>query len=129
MEIFRFDCDWAAGHQMNSCAGEYCCGVLKICSSGASGWGEFAFAYPQQKFDMIHWACVFTHLKGLSIAGAIRYVQCGPEGWDDIRQKAALAALSDLARQLLHPADQPQAAAYPLTRSYLIAHSQAYFSC
>ncbi|MCZ8515828.1 hypothetical protein O9H85_26135 [Paenibacillus filicis] len=124
MEVFRFDCELIKIRiPGNSC--DCNCGLLKISSKGVYGWGEYILPYNTKSFDLVQWASVFTNLKGLSIPEAFQYIQSKDAAWGNIRRELAESALTDLASKLISPQKHKE---LTVERSYLMEHSQSYFS-
>lgn len=127
MEVFRLDCKLFE-NRIPWIGSECNCGLLKISSSGISGWGEYVLPCSKENFDIIHWASVFAKLKGLTIDDAMHYVQNSNDDWGQVRKGLVEAALLDLAFKLRYPFIRQKDVASSLGQSYLIDHSQMYYS-
>lgn len=121
-EVYQFDCTLIKNDNLGD--NEKCiCGLFKLSSNGIDGWAEYTLPDMNQHFDLIHWASVFMHLKGLPIDKALHFVQNMTETWGSIRTAIAEAALIDLSANLQNPSSS-----LTLERSFLFTRSQAYFS-
>jgi hypothetical protein len=127
MEIFRFDSKVV--ETLNPWDSELCiCGLLKIFSHGVAGYAEYVMPDTGKNIDLVQWASVFIHLKGLSITESMRYVQDKNEAWGPIRKTLVECALSDLASNLNNPIQQLERVSHSRERSFLFERSQAYFA-
>ncbi|MCZ8513561.1 hypothetical protein O9H85_14180 [Paenibacillus filicis] len=127
IEIFRLDCK-IIENCLPHISSECICGLLKISSNGLAGWGEYILPCTKQNFDIVQWASVFVNIKGLSIPDGMCYVQSKNENWGQVRKDLAETALMDLDFQLQNPFKRQKYNNITLERSFLIEHSQAYFS-
>lgn len=125
MEIIRYD-----DHQIalpSDC--DHChCGLLKISSDGVHGWGEYALPSLPCHFDMISWASVFSHLKGLTLEEAIHYVEESDEAWGHTRRDLALCTLLDLNQRLQDYRNHQERNEILSASSILMDYSQSYYS-
>ncbi|MBE1443664.1 hypothetical protein [Paenibacillus sp. OAS669] len=104
--------------------------LLKISSSGVNGWGLCALPVREPQFDFIKWTSVFGKLKGTSVADAIHFVHEHHSDWGLERYTAGKASLMDLASQYEGGRffSRQSEVCNGLERSYLIDHSDRYFS-
>jgi hypothetical protein len=124
MEVFRFDCELIKMYIPGNTS-DCNCGWFKICGSGVNGWGQYMMPCMTKPLDLVRWASVFMELKGHTIPEAFLHIQSKEEAWGPIRKELAESALKDLAAKLLNPLKREE---LTLQRSYLIEHSESYYS-
>lgn len=129
MEIYRFDCKMIE-KQMPEIISGCNCGILKIASGSINGWGEYILPCEKRNADLVQWASVFNHLKGLSVSDALMFAESHAEAWGQDRTDLVKSALSDLAGKLYTRTlfNEPISDDEMLDRSYLIDLSQSYYA-
>ncbi len=121
-EVYQYDCTLMENTNLGS--NDSCiCGLFTISSNGVHGRAEYRMPNVTEHFDLIHWASVFMHLKGLSIEDAFVFIRSNNESWGSYRQMIAEYALLDLSANLQNPSNN-----LTIDRSFLFTRSQAYFS-
>lgn len=128
MEVFRFDCRFLQNQLPIWNTDGYDCGLLKISSGGLSGWGEYVMPCSKENVDLVRWASVFSKLKGLSVAEALRFPEVTNKAWGTVRTRLAESALLDLAFKIRYPFITHKDIASSLGHARLLDRSQAYFS-
>lgn len=127
MEIFRYDQTRMPFMKQEL---ENCSGQLKISSLGFTGYGEYTVMNSHEYQDIVRWARVFIHLKGLTLWQAYDYVDNHRSCWGVVRAELAESALNNLVLQIgnlpITPSHERHERLYQ--RTMLIECSTAYYS-
>lgn len=126
MEVFLYDSRYVIDHLSHAESGSMVV-LLKIYSGGVCGRAELQLRERPAHLDLVRFASVFRHLKGLSPAEGLVHASGHCPGWGEDRQQLAEAALQDLRSKLASSLTVLPQAAYA-EQSVLFECSQAYYS-